>query len=313
MLFLEGHARQVMSLKFSPDGRWLASAGWDGSVRIWDVHAGKQFRCVRTNNPHATVVAFSPDGDTIVAGFVGVRGGGCVDANLAIFPRVPSDLDAPDYIHGRRGWRIQDGNGIRNVAIFPNGAMFSALCGAANDRDIGFWNLPERTLNYSLRARKAIHQIALRPDGGELAALFQREACISLWQLVPGPKAELIDEVAIGGETGEAITYSPDGQTIVATLGSGKMFWWPPNGPESGMVKRGHGTPARALVFSPDGRTVLTGESDGLVRIWDAATQKQKLTYNWEIGEIGCADFSPDGLTAAAGGYGPIFIWDVDI
>ena len=131
--------------------------------------------------------------------------------------------------------------------------------------------------------------------------------------LNPLPQEAPVDEVLIGEDFGESLAYSPDGETIVATLGSGKMFWWPPDGPDAGMLKAGHGGSARALTFSPDGRTVLTGGSDGMIHFWDSAIQKRQVTFNWEIGEIGCADFAPDGLTAAAGGNGPIVVWDVDV
>ena len=49
---LTGHDLGAVSVKFSPGGAWLASASADGSVKIWDPHAGK---LVRTLKGHAKV------------------------------------------------------------------------------------------------------------------------------------------------------------------------------------------------------------------------------------------------------------------
>ncbi len=67
-LVLEGHQRGVSQVKFSPDGRWIASCSADATVKIWDASTGK---CMQTMEGHLagiSTVAWSPDSQTIASG-----------------------------------------------------------------------------------------------------------------------------------------------------------------------------------------------------------------------------------------------------
>src|SRR5262249_57686519 len=63
---LDGHDGKIKSLDFSPDGKFLASAGSsdaDGKpVRVWDVAAGRERLPIETGGEYYDSVRFSPDG-----------------------------------------------------------------------------------------------------------------------------------------------------------------------------------------------------------------------------------------------------------
>ncbi|MCL2711524.1 MAG: hypothetical protein FWE95_11650, partial [Planctomycetaceae bacterium] len=60
---LKGHTKTIWSIVFTPDGKKVATAGHDGTVRIWDVDTGKELqKLVQGGNYGSTRVAFSPDG-----------------------------------------------------------------------------------------------------------------------------------------------------------------------------------------------------------------------------------------------------------
>ncbi|MGD0025622.1 MAG: c-type cytochrome, partial [Xanthobacteraceae bacterium] len=75
---LEGHTAPVVALAVSPDGKTLASASWDRTVRLWPLAGGFSARVLEGHQQNVNGVAFLPDGSAVVS--VGY------DATLRIWP-----------------------------------------------------------------------------------------------------------------------------------------------------------------------------------------------------------------------------------
>jgi hypothetical protein len=59
---LTGHTSVVNEITFNPDGRRLASASWDKTIKLWDVDSGREVFTLRGHSEGVASVAFSPDG-----------------------------------------------------------------------------------------------------------------------------------------------------------------------------------------------------------------------------------------------------------
>jgi WD40 repeat protein len=70
---------------FSPDGRTLASGGWDGTVRLWSVPVAQEVLTLAGHKGKVTALAFAPDGTALVSGGETPAGAG----EVLLWPAVP--------------------------------------------------------------------------------------------------------------------------------------------------------------------------------------------------------------------------------
>lgn len=295
----KGGFAPLSAVAFTPDGRFIANAGADAVVRVFDTRTKAELRGLRGHAEWATTLAFGPGGRVLVSGGA--------DKRALIFELTPQEGATPvghllkqtAVAVGPDGKTAATGSKDRTVKLWDlaSGKELDTLAGPADtpsalaflgaDRlavgavaeggasgQLHFWKGQPAKLGGSVTAGE-VYALAALPDGSKLAA----------WSLR-----------AVQNEPVKVSNYE-----VFDAVG------------KSLAVVRDAGRDVRAVAFAADLSVVASGDVAGSVRLWDLTTQKQ-VGADWPVFAESVADIglSPDkALLVAADATGQVKVADV--
>lgn len=272
----------------SPDGQYLVSSNFEGSIYLWVAENGHGLgKLWRDSNLEC--LEFAPDSLTLAA---------CYGDNVVVLW---------DVLNGKRIFTLLGHTDRAVTAAFsPDGKL---LATAGWDQSVRLWDTGSGAEKRVLDGQSGrVRQVIFSSDGKSLIGLFE-DGLVRAWSVTTGAVTRETDDFA---PLGRAV-FSPDGASLATGAEDGTWRLWRE---ADGSLLRSvpaHAGGISALSFSPDGQYLATGGLDKAVRIWRTADGSLVRELKDNEGWINSLDFSPDGGTLAASASGAaIQLWSMN-
>lgn len=289
MATLRGHAGEVESCRFSPDGRRIASGARDGTVKIWDALTFTELGTLRGHTGRVEGCDFSPDGGRIVST--------SQDNTVRVW-------DARDF--SDVATLAGHADGVWDCSFSPDGRH---IVSAGADGTLKVWDASTYAEVATLAGHlDSVNRCSYSPDGSMIASASD-DWSVKIWD------AETFRELTTlaGHDVPVAdCCWSPDGTRIVSASWDHTLKIWDVTrkwdhllncsvpGSTELTTLIGHSDWVICCAFSPDGRYVASGGHDNALKLWNAQDKPATNPGTVHRGPVtGCA-FSPAGRRIAS-------------
>ncbi len=290
---LRSHSEVIHKIAWSLDGRSLASASSDETVRLWDAETGQLRITLEGHKNGSNSVAWSPDGRSLASAGD--------DETVRLWDAETGQLRIT--LEGYKNW-------VTSVAWSPDG---QSLASASADTTVRLWDAETGQLRIILEGHKGwVNGVAWSPDGRSLASASDDET-VRLWDAETG-QLRITLEGHVDGIN--SVAWSPDGRSLASANDDATIRLWDAETGQLRITLEGHTDIISSVSFSCDGKQLASKSSDETVRVWRSDTWEkvamlEEPSGSWNSG-LAYHPSKANVLATLGENDTVIRIWDLD-
>jgi WD40 repeat protein/dienelactone hydrolase len=280
-----GHTGEIHGVAFSPDSKYLATAAYDHTARLWDVATGKQLH-IFSQPDKVETVAFSADGKYL----------------LTAGPDKQAWLW--DVATGQTV-RVFSGHtsGLNDAEFAPDGK--SIITTGDDDGTARVWDVATGKTVLTINQPPVVIGAAFSPDGKYIVTTGLDDGA-RLWDAATGKQLRVFP--------GGTIFFTPDGKYLLAGGADHTVKLVDVVTGQAAQSITGFPDAVDSIAFSPDGKYLLTGSDDQLARLFAVASGQLVQTFTGHTGAVWHVAFSPNGKWLATASLdGTAKLWAVPV
>ncbi|MBW4595678.1 MAG: CHAT domain-containing protein [Brasilonema angustatum HA4187-MV1] len=285
---LGGHANSVNGTSFSPDGKILATASGDNTVKLWDIATLKEIKTLTGHTNSVNGTSFSPDGKILATA--------SFDKTVKLW-----DTATGQVIKTLSGHT----NPVNGTSFSPDGKI---LATASFDKTVKLWDTATGQVIKTLSGHTdSVNGTSFSPDG-KILATASVDNTVKLWDTATGQEIKTLSEHT---DTVNGTSFSPNGKMLATASRDKTVKLWDTATGQVIKTLSGHTDSVNGTSFSPDGKILATASFDKTVKLWDTATGQVIKTLSGHTDSVNGTSFSPDGkILASASGDNTVKLWD---
>ncbi|MBW4513192.1 MAG: hypothetical protein KME64_42935 [Scytonematopsis contorta HA4267-MV1] len=280
----------VLSVAFSPNGKFLATADSDGVIILWDAFTGREIMTLNGHNDWVNVVTFSPESDILASG--------SADKQVKL-------------------WDIYTGKCIRSLSGNTTNILSAVfiidgniLVTGSYDNAVKIWDVKTgECLNIWQGHEERVRSVAFN-NYSKILATGSFDKTIRLWDINTGECLKILQEHSAGILS---LAFSPSGEILASGSSDKTAKLWNISTGKCLKTLEGHGDWVRSVAFSSCGEILASGSSDQTVRIWNVSTGECVKTLAEHTAWVRSVAFNPKNNIIASGSYDKtVKLWDVN-